>query len=283
MVFAKVSVHGGHSGTYCSHAKDPLEDIVQRYIEQGFEWCCLTEHIPPINPSLMPPEEKSEGYDCDALHTRFDGYFHEARLLQKKYEHQIDIYVGFETEAFSGYEVLVQSLIDRHKPQMIVGSVHHLKDFMIDGPRDQYEKALDVFGNIESLYCAYFDKQLELINRFRPAVVGHFDLIRMHDPQYEERWSVPEIRDRALRNLKRIKELDLVLDLNVRSYTKKANEPYLSEPWLRVAIREGIKIALGDDSHGVMNVGQYLEEGVAFLRKLGGKTTWAKPSLWEYD
>ena len=77
--------------------------------------------------------------------------------------------------------------------------------------------------------------------------------------------------------------MDLVLDLNVRSYTKEANEPYLSEPWLRVAIREEIKIALGDDSHGVMNVGQYLEEGVAFLRKLGGKTKWAKPSLWKYD
>ena len=283
MVFAKVSVHGGHSGTYCSHAKDPLEAIVQRYVEQGFEWCCLTEHIPPINPSLMPPEENSEGYDCDALHNRFDAYFLEAKLLQKKYADQIDIYVGFETEAYSDYEVLVQRLIDRHKPQMIVGSVHHLKDFMIDGPREQYVKALDAFGNIENLYCAYFDKQLELINRFRPAVVGHFDLIRMHDAQYMERWSVPEIRDRALRNLKRIKELGLVLDLNVRSYTKEAKEPYLSEPWLRIAIREEMKIALGDDSHGVINVGQYLEEGVAFLRKLGGKAEWAKPTLWDYD
>lgn len=283
MVFAKVSVHGGHSGTYCSHAKDPLEAIVQKYIEQRFEWCCLTEHMPPMNPSLMLPEEKNLGYDCGALHVRFDDYFREAKLLQKKYAHQIDIYVGFETEAYSEYEVLVQSLIDRHKPQIIVGSVHHVKDLMIDGPLDQYKKALEACGSIESLYCAYFDKQLELIDRFRPAVVGHFDLIRMHDPNYIERWSVPEIRERALRNLKRIKQLGLVLDLNVRSYTKEANEPYLSEPWLRVAIREDMKIALGDDSHGVMNVGQYLEKGVAFLRKLGGKAEWTKPKLREQN
>lgn len=282
MVFTKVSVHGGHSGTYCSHAKDPLEAIVKRYVELGFDWFCLTEHMPPMNPSLMSPEETNEGYSCEELHVRFDNYFREAELLQKKYADQIEIYVGFETEAYSGYETLVQDLIDRHSPQMLVGSVHHLNDLMIDGPQEQYQKAVEVLGTIENLYCAYFDKQLELIERFRPSVIGHFDLIRMHDPDYLERWRVPEIKERALRNLKRIKELDLVLDLNVRSFTKKATEPYLSAPWMEVAIREEMKIALGDDSHSVANVGQYLNEGVAFFRKMGGKTTWSKPKLYEY-
>ena len=30
----KVSVHGGHSGEFCSHAKDPLEAIVAEYARQ---------------------------------------------------------------------------------------------------------------------------------------------------------------------------------------------------------------------------------------------------------
>ncbi len=31
-----VSIHGGHSGEFCSHAQDSLEEMVQEYIRQGF-------------------------------------------------------------------------------------------------------------------------------------------------------------------------------------------------------------------------------------------------------
>ena len=71
------------------------------------------------------------------------------------------------------------------------------------GPVRMHEAQI-LAGGIEALYCDYFDAQLALINRFEPAVVGHFDLIRIHDPEYEQRWEVPQIRDRALRNLERI-------------------------------------------------------------------------------
>ena len=32
------SIHGGHSGQFCLHARDRLEDIIKRYIELGFAW-----------------------------------------------------------------------------------------------------------------------------------------------------------------------------------------------------------------------------------------------------
>ncbi|MCZ6839248.1 MAG: hypothetical protein O7G13_08210 [Alphaproteobacteria bacterium] len=32
-----VSVHGGHSATFCSHAEDTLEKVVERYIELNFD------------------------------------------------------------------------------------------------------------------------------------------------------------------------------------------------------------------------------------------------------
>ena len=52
-----VSVHGGHSGSFCGHALDSLEDVVQRYVELEFEWVCLTEHMPAELEHLMAPEE----------------------------------------------------------------------------------------------------------------------------------------------------------------------------------------------------------------------------------
>jgi hypothetical protein len=56
-VTSKVSVHGGHSGEFCGHAADTLEQIVERYIELGFEWICLTEHMPLDREDLIPQED----------------------------------------------------------------------------------------------------------------------------------------------------------------------------------------------------------------------------------
>ena len=127
-----VSVHGGHSGSFCGHAIDTLEDIVERYIELGFEWICLTEHMPAEIARLMAPEEAAQGFDVAELQQRFDQYFVEARRLKALHQGKIEILVGFETDAYSGYEEAVANLISRHQPDMIVGSVHHVHDVLFD-------------------------------------------------------------------------------------------------------------------------------------------------------
>jgi len=274
-----VSVHGGHSGSFCGHAVDRLEDIVQRYVEMGFKWVCLTEHMPAELERLMAPEEATQGFSILELQGRFDEYFKEARRLKTLFSDEIDILVGFETDAYTGYEAAVANLISRHQPDMIVGSVHHVHDLLFDDKLDDYKKAAQLSGGIEELYCDYFDKQLELIELFQPAVVGHFDLIRIHDPDYKQRLEIPEIRDRALRNLDRIKDLGLILDLNVRALTKGADEPYISASLLDHVISEGILIAPGDDSHGVDSVGANLIEGANIFSAHGGNTHWAKPTI----
>jgi len=277
--FKKVSVHGGHSGSFCGHAADTLEDIVNRYIELGFEWICLTEHMPADQAGLIAPEESTAGLNVTQLQKRFDIYFDEARRLKALHKDQIDILVGFETDAYTGYETAVANLISRHQPDMIVGSVHHVHDLLFDDKIEDYQSAVKLSGSIEALYCDYFDKQLELIERFEPAIVGHFDRIRIYDPDYMQRWQVPKIRDRALRNLQRIKELGLILDLNVGALTKGASEPYISKPLMEYAISEGIAMTPGDDSHGVSSVGKNLIEGVEIYTNRGGNTDWVKPTI----
>ena len=227
----------------------------------------------------MATEESEAGFDVESLAARFDDYFAEARRLQQRYADRIEIMVGFETEAYTGWEDEISALIARHEPDMIVGSVHHVHDLLFDGEYGDYEKAVSMSGGIEQLYCDYFDKQLELIERFEPAVVGHLDLIRIYDPDYRERWASQIVRERALRNLDRIRELDLILDLNTRSLSKGADEPYVSEPLMRYAIETGVKFAPGDDSHGVDSVAANMERGVELFVARGGNPDWPKPAL----
>ncbi len=275
----RVSVHGGHSGSYCGHAVDSLDEIVRRYIELGFDWVCLTEHMPASVPHLLDPEDAARGASVAELFDRFDAYFLEARRLQALHRDEIEILVGFETDAYTGYQEAVSALIARHRPDMIVGSVHHVHDLLFDDKPSDYQRAIDLSGGIEALYCDYFDKQLELIERFQPAVVGHFDLIRIHDTDYQQRWNSDEVCSRAFRNLDRIKELGLILDLNLRALSKGDSEPYLSSPLMAYAIEQGIKMAPGDDSHGVASVGVGFRKGVAIYEARGGKPHWHKPEV----
>ncbi len=274
-----VSVHGGHSGQFCDHATDTLEDIVKLYIEKEFAWVGITEHTPAISGTLLDPGQKKAGLTPDGLLKNFEDYFVECKRLKEKYEKEIQIFVAMEIETYSGYEEFVPFLIGRFQPDYIVGSVHFINDICFDYSQKQYNMAVDSVGGIENLYLQYFDQQYQMIKLLRPAVVGHFDLIRIFDPQYKERLTKPEIMERIERNLSLIKELNLILDLNLRALLKGAAEPYISQPILQRAHDLEISVVPGDDSHGLSSVGAHLEEGIDLLKTMGFDTDWRKPVL----
>jgi histidinol-phosphatase (PHP family) len=273
----KVSVHGGHSGQFCTHAKDRLEEIVVAYMNQGFSWVGITEHIPPMDDRFRYPDEIEAGLMAGDLYRRFGEYMETCRSLQQKYAPRIHIAVGFETETYSGSTAFIGRLLAEFQPDYMVGSVHHVNDINFDFGKDSYTRAAAAAGGINALYSDYFDLQHEMIITLQPTVVGHFDLIRIFDPAYLSRFEQPEIRKKILRNLISIQELGLILDLNVRALYKGASEPYISHSILKEALRLGIPVTPGDDSHGVDTVGYGIPEGIEMLSFMGFDTNWRLP------
>ncbi len=276
-----VSVHGGHSGSFCNHAKDTLEAMIQRYIELKFPWVGITEHLYPPTDGLCYPDEIKAGLNVPLLQKRFQDYIETCRALQEKYTDQIEILVAFETETYSGYGPHVTKAIERYQPDYIVGSVHHVDDLCIDFSPEHYHAAADALGGIHALYARYFDQQYEMIETLSPAVVGHFDLIRIFDDDYPETLKHPEIEQRIIRNLTLIKAKDLILDFNLRALKKGAKEPYVSRPILKQAQQMGIKVVPGDDSHGVSDIGINMAKGIEILKAMGFETAeWPKPTIY---
>jgi len=272
-----VSIHGGHSGQFCNHAQDSLENIIQAYIEQGFLWVGITEHMPPVGDDFLYQEEIEAGLNAEKMYARFDRYISTCRELQYKYADQLEILVGFETEVYSGYEYFVQKLIAEFKPDYIVGSVHHINDLSFDLSKKQYLEVAEKVGGLEALYCRYFDQQYEMINALKPQVVGHFDYIRLLDPEYQQRLQQPDILERIHRNLRRIKDLNLILDFNVSPFRKGASEPNPTNFILLEARKLGISVVPGDDSHAISQVGLNLDKGITILQDLGFDTEWVRP------
>ena len=277
-----VSVHGGHSGQFCSHANDDLEDIVKSYIAKQFQWVGITEHTPAISEALLYPDQKDQGLTPAYLQHHFANYMKECRRLQEKYSSEIRIFASMEIETYSGYKEFIPLLINKFQPEYIVGSVHFVNDMGFDYSKEQYDKTVESVGGINALYCEYFDQQYEMIELFQPAVVGHFDLIRIYDPEYKTRLLKPEIMARIKRNLSLIKELDLIMDYNLRSLMKGAEEPYLSQVLLEMVRELGIHVVPGDDSHGLSSVGANMTMGINILEKFGFDTNWRQPKLLQY-
>jgi histidinol-phosphatase (PHP family) len=278
----KVSVHGGHSGQFCNHASDSLEAVIQTYVDAGYAWVGITEHMPPLDDATRYPDEAEKGLTAASLQQRFMGYFDECRRLQKIHADRIRIFTAFETETYAGSFDYVKQLIETTRPDYIVGSVHHVDGIGIDYNRTQWEAAAVQADGVIQLYCRYFDAQFEMIRTLQPAVVGHFDLIRIFDPEYQETLQVPEVRIRWVRNLALIRSLDLILDFNMRGFDKTA-EQYPSRPVLEQALALGIAIVPGDDSHGVSSVGRNYERGVKLLAELGHSCEWRQPKLYDWN
>lgn len=278
----KVSVHGGHSGQFCQHAQDDLESIVNAYIEQGFTWVGITEHIPPLSDSMRYPDEAEAGLSAEFLQQRFTQYFQTGRELQQKYADKIELLLAFEIETYSGATSYIKDLIVQFRPAYLVGSLHHVNDIGIDYSRSEYQQALNKSGSMTQLYCDYFDSQLDMMNEFKPAVVAHFDLIRAFDPDYLSTLSNPDVVKRIERNLDFIADNKLIMDFNLRGFDKGL-EQYPSLSILKKAITKGIAIVPGDDSHGVKSVGRNYEQGLTVLANLGVSLQWQKPALINYS
>lgn len=273
----RVSVHGGHSGEFCNHARDRLADVVQAYADQGFAWVGITEHMPPVHDRFLYPDERAAGLDAAAMQRRFGRYMDEVRRLQREWRGRLPLLAAFETEACSGAFDLARRLVARYRPDYIVGSVHHVADIPFDLSADHYEAAVSASGGCERFYLAYFDRQLEMIETLRPQVVGHFDLARIFDPDYGRRLALDSVRRHMVRNLERIREIGAILDFNLAALDKGADEPYLAAPVRRLAREMGIAVVPGDDSHGVATVGRHIERGIRMLREEGFPADWPMP------
>lgn len=273
-----VSVHGGHSGQFCNHATDSLEEIIQTYIAKKFRWVGITEHAPAPTENLLYRDQREAGLTPQILFDQFGDYINECRRLQGKYKDEITIFTAIEIETYTGYDQFVPHMIGSFAPDYLVGSVHFVNDLNFDYSAEMYQTTIDAVGGIDLLYETYFDIQYEMISLLRPSVIGHFDLIRIFDPDYRRRLEKPAILSKIRRNLELIKKYDLIMDFNLRALAKGADEPYISRSILEMVRDYKISVVPGDDSHGISSVGNFIQQGIALLRDAGFSIEWRKPA-----
>lgn len=219
--------HHSHSGQFCGHAANTLEEVVQAAISKKMTTFCLTEHIPREEIDFYPEEA--------GVHTRatlsqlYDDFYHEARRLQTAYADQIQLFVGFEAEWIRPSSLaIIENILKKYSVDLFVGSVHHVHTVPIDFDSPMYHKARDIAGGgDEQIYADYFDSQYEMLQALKPPLVGHFDLIRLKGDEPDRSFRTwPAVWEKIKRNLEFVAAYGGVLELNTSSLRKGMSEAY---------------------------------------------------------
>ena len=177
-----------HNHSNFSDGKHSLEENVLSAIEKNMYSLGFSDHsFTACDPSYCMHEEQ------------YDAYLQTIAELKEKYKHQIPLFTGMELDYYS--------TVDRSKYDYIIASVHYIVKDGICHPIDhsaQQQKdcaAMAFDGSILEMAKCYFDMLCEHVERTKPTVVGHFDVITKFSLMPEEN---EEYREYAREAMKRV-------------------------------------------------------------------------------
>lgn len=264
----RVSLHGGHSGEFCDHAEGTLREVLDAAVAAGFTVYGVSEHAPRDEDRFLYIHERELGWTVKKIQTDFQRYSATVRRLANEYEGRLTVLCGMEAEVVpsSSYVERMLSLKTVRRLDYMVGSVHYVDEIQIDGGIEDFQRAIQRFGDVRRLAVAYYETVAEMVERLKPEVVGHLDLIKKN--VQGEWWD--ELLDadvvRSLRQaLETIQMAGSILDLNTAGWRKGLEEPYPGPNVVKMAAAERIPFCFGDDSHGPKMVGDGVDRAREYL------------------
>lgn len=185
--------------------------------------------------------------------------------MKKRYERQIELYAGLELDYYSQ--------ADTDPFDYWIASVHYIiKDGICypldESPQKQKTCIREAFcGNTIDFAKCYFDMVAEMVERTKPAFVGHFDLINKFGlmPTDSE-----EYRKAARQALEQVVKICPYVEVNTGAMSRGwRTVPYPEKFLLQTLLEFGGQVILSSDSHNKDHLTYYFDEAAAELKKMG--------------
>ena len=231
---------------FCDGYAKP-EDYVLKAIELNMKSIGFSGHAPLHFPNDWAMKEE-----------KLEDYVNELIRLKNKYKNDIPIYIGIEADYIPGVVTDANEIKKKYNLDYIIGSIHLVgKDdinnlWFIDGPIEDFDEGIKkLFNNdVKKAVEAYFKQTIEMINFYKPDIIGHLDKIKMNNKNRffneEEDWYkelVYELIDCIVKN-------DVIIEINTRGiYKKKVAEPFPSFWIIKYASEKGAKFIINSDTH----------------------------------
>ncbi len=242
-----------HTHTNFSDGADSVEANIKAALDAGFVSLGLSDH------SYV----EQAGFGISSANA--DVYVAEVRRCAEKYRDRIEIFCGLELDADTEYR---QELYD-----YIIASVHFVnaggQSIPVDLSREVQRDCIDrYFDSDEAKYAeAYFSSLVRHVERTKPDIVGHFDLLTKYNSidQTNVRY-----RRCALDAVHSIAESCRRFEVNTGAMARRLRtSPYPADFILRELLELGCTVTLSSDAHRAENIDYAFAQCAEYLRSLG--------------
>ncbi|MCR4648562.1 MAG: histidinol-phosphatase HisJ family protein [Lachnospiraceae bacterium] len=244
--------------TFCD-GKTPAEEMARKAYEMGFVSLGFTSHA---------AQTFDPGYCIEP--SREKDYIKEIRNIQKEYEGRMAVYLGIERDLYScsnpsDFEYFIASVHYFEKPdKTYIG---------IDAEASDLQKYVYEYCGGDGLEMAkrYFSLFTEYVTESRPAIIGHFDLVRKNNSilkLYDENSKV--YRNMALESLRAMSETNALLEVNTGGIARGyMTSPYPADFLLKEWKAWGKEVIVNSDCHNVSLLDAGFKQAEEILLSLG--------------
>ena len=220
----------------CGHATGEDEEYVQEAIGQGYSDLGFSDHI--MLPGFVEPYVRGD-------FSLFEDYCSSIRDLSDRYSEQIQIYLGFEAEAFRPYFPFYKELIGNGVIDYLILGNHSAMD-------DSHE-LICKFGNITSVSQLYLyrDLALEAIQSGMFQIFAHPDYFMMSIENFDS-----DCKKVSKSLIEACMAYDVPLEINLsgirmgeKQFLSKRRLRYPTDEFFELVGKYGAKCIFGADAH----------------------------------
>jgi histidinol-phosphatase (PHP family) len=183
---------------------------------------------------------------------------------------ETDLRLGIEMDYLPGREDRVANLLDGRPWDYVVGSIHFLRDDMVDVHHAESRWAdVSVWRGVDAdkVWARYFEMLGEAARTGLFDILAHPDLVKV----FGDRVPSPErdLRRYYERAMDGIADSDVAIEVSTAGLRKPVGEIYPATAFLELSLEAGRPVALSSDAHTPDQLGHEYERAVEWLRELG--------------
>ncbi len=253
-----------HTHTYFSFdgAKESTPDsLCQAAIVNGVTDLAITDHF-ECNwraEAAYPPYQADRAYE-------------EIMAAKEKYKGKLNLTYGIEIGQANQYPEEAKALLDSHKYEFVICSIHNLKG----APDFYYWDFGAVFRDMQPAYIGhcferYVDELCEIVDTLdKIDTVAHLTYIYRYCALSGNHYDFTKHADHAEKLFSKMIAKDIALEVNVSTLWKGLGFAMPDREFLSLYKECGGRlITVGTDSHSPEHIGECVEEGFEIIKSVG--------------